>query len=474
MRILALDHGTKRIGVALSDETKTIAQPLEYILTEPFAAFLDRLKKLLVEKEVDLIIIGLPRNMDGSYGPAAQKVEAFVAVLRSAVTVPVKTLDERLTSAQANRILIQGGVRRDKRKEKVDKMAAAILLQSYLDAGRRSRLPVDKLKFKLTIAYDGTAYQGWQVQKIGTGVQEKIEAACQQIFPGVKRLHSSSRTDTGVHALGMVAHVEIPRAEFKMPDARLALALNACLPDDIRVLDAVRAPADFHARFDAIGKQYRYYVWNHHAMNPLLLPARLALSGEAGPGQNARGGEAVSGAARFQILRRHPRVRNEIQRPHPDPLRPQKIRPLIHLHHRGRRLSLQDVPRPCRHPGAGGPGQDSAGGRGRDFDEPRPPRGRHDRPGPRPGAAGGFLSAAQIPGPRPSPGAATPAWVSWLKLIKVTRQRDLPVPEDGHSPDAPSWGCSGARRFPGARLREPQHRDLPANEGKKPAPSPFH
>jgi putative Holliday junction resolvase len=133
MRILALDHGTKRIGVAVSDETKTIAQPLEYILAEPFADFLERLKKLLVEKEVDLILIGLPRNMDGSYGPAAQKVEAFVAVLRSAVIVPIKTWDERLTSSQANRILIQGNVRRDQRKEKVDKMAAAILLQSYLD-----------------------------------------------------------------------------------------------------------------------------------------------------------------------------------------------------------------------------------------------------------------------------------------------------------------------------------------------------
>ena len=131
-------------------------------------------------------------------------------------------------------------------------------------------MTVAPLKFKLTIAYDGTAYQGWQVQKIGTGVQEKIEAACHQLFPGVKRIHSSSRTDTGVHALGMVAHVEIHRAELKMPDARLALALNAFLPDDIRVLDAVRVPADFHARFDAIGKQYRYYVWNHHAMNPLL------------------------------------------------------------------------------------------------------------------------------------------------------------------------------------------------------------
>jgi putative holliday junction resolvase len=133
MRILALDHGTKRIGVAVSDETKTIAQPLEYIPAEPFADFLARLKKLLVEKEIDLVLIGLPRNMDGTYGPAAQKVQAFVAVLRSAITVPIKTWDERLTSSQANKILIQGRVRRDKRKEKVDKMAAAILLQSYLD-----------------------------------------------------------------------------------------------------------------------------------------------------------------------------------------------------------------------------------------------------------------------------------------------------------------------------------------------------
>jgi putative Holliday junction resolvase len=134
MRILALDHGTKRIGLAVSDELKMIAQPLEYILAEPFAPFLEQLKKILTEKEVDLILIGMPRNMDGSYGPAAQKVETFVAALKTAVTVPIKLWDERLTSSQANKILIQGGVRRDKRKEKVDKMAAAILLQSYLDA----------------------------------------------------------------------------------------------------------------------------------------------------------------------------------------------------------------------------------------------------------------------------------------------------------------------------------------------------
>lgn len=129
---------------------------------------------------------------------------------------------------------------------------------------------MDSLKFKLTIAYDGTAYQGWQVQKIGTGVQEKVEAVLAKYFPSAPRLHSSSRTDTGVHALGMMAHFEIPRAEFKMPIARLAIALNAFLPDDIRILSAKRAPEKFHARFDARGKQYRYFIWNHHAMNPLL------------------------------------------------------------------------------------------------------------------------------------------------------------------------------------------------------------
>jgi len=133
VRILALDHGTKRIGVAVSDELKMIAQPLEFIPAEPFADFLTRLKAILREKEVELILLGLPRNMDGTYGPAALKVQDFAAALRGALTIPIQTWDERLTSVQANRFLIQSGVRREKRKEKVDKMAAAILLQSYLD-----------------------------------------------------------------------------------------------------------------------------------------------------------------------------------------------------------------------------------------------------------------------------------------------------------------------------------------------------
>ena len=125
------------------------------------------------------------------------------------------------------------------------------------------------MKFKLTIAYDGTGYEGWQVQKTGTGVQEKIEDALAKLFPSRPRLHSSSRTDTGVHALGMVAHFEAPTEESKLSSRKLALALNAWLAQDIRIVSAARASESFHARFDAAGKQYRYRVWNHLVRSPL-------------------------------------------------------------------------------------------------------------------------------------------------------------------------------------------------------------
>ena len=125
-------------------------------------------------------------------------------------------------------------------------------------------------KLKLVVAYDGAAYSGWQVQKVGTGVQEKLEWALAQLFPSGPRAHSSSRTDTGVHALGMVVHFEIPAAELKMTPEKLRLAVNAHLPDDVRVMSAARCHRDFHARFDAAGKQYRYFIWNHHAHHPLL------------------------------------------------------------------------------------------------------------------------------------------------------------------------------------------------------------
>jgi len=133
MRIMALDHGTVRIGVAVSDELKMIALPLEFIPAEPLGGVFTRIGQLLQEKEVEQIVVGMPRNMDGTYGPAAEKVRGFVEQLRSITSVPIRLWDERLTSTQANRILIQGNVSRKNRKKVVDQTAAAILLQSYLD-----------------------------------------------------------------------------------------------------------------------------------------------------------------------------------------------------------------------------------------------------------------------------------------------------------------------------------------------------
>jgi tRNA pseudouridine38-40 synthase len=137
-------------------------------------------------------------------------------------------------------------------------------------AGLRQIADVDTVRLRLTIAYDGTRYEGWQVQKIGLGVQQKVEEALRKLFPSAPRVHSSSRTDSGVHALGLVAHFDLPRPECRIAMAKLPLALNAHLPQDIRVSAARRCAASFHARFGATGKQYRYFVWNHTVMNPLL------------------------------------------------------------------------------------------------------------------------------------------------------------------------------------------------------------
>lgn len=136
MRIVAIDHGTKRMGIAVSDELGMLAHPLEYVEAEPLAGALKRIEDLVVEKQAGLVLVGMPRNMDGSYGPAAAKVNEFVAELRKTISVPVKTWDERLTSVQANRFMREANVRQRDRKGRADQMAAAILLQSYLDSAQ--------------------------------------------------------------------------------------------------------------------------------------------------------------------------------------------------------------------------------------------------------------------------------------------------------------------------------------------------
>jgi putative holliday junction resolvase len=133
-RILAIDPGTKRIGVALSDEMGWIAQPLETFERRSITVDLKHIQQLVHDHEVGRMIIGMPYRLDGSVGPAAEQVEQFRAVLEGVLTIPVIPWDERLTSKSAEAMLIEANVSRKKRKGAVDRVAAAILLQSYLES----------------------------------------------------------------------------------------------------------------------------------------------------------------------------------------------------------------------------------------------------------------------------------------------------------------------------------------------------
>ena len=126
-------------------------------------------------------------------------------------------------------------------------------------------VPTERLK--LLIAYDGGPFRGWQSQATGDAVQDHIESAFRLILGIPIRVHGAGRTDAGVHALGQVAHVEVPRGS--LPLVRWALALNANLPAKIRVLRATRAPAAFHAQWNARGKLYTYRIWNDGSLLPL-------------------------------------------------------------------------------------------------------------------------------------------------------------------------------------------------------------
>ena len=137
MRIMALDVGTRRIGVAMSDELFLTAQGADTIYRNSLDADLGKIKKTAEENGVGEIVVGLPINMNGTYGPKAKEVLEFMSSLAKVTTIPVKTWDERLTTAQAQRTLIEADVSRAKRKHAIDKLAAQIILQSYLDSRKK-------------------------------------------------------------------------------------------------------------------------------------------------------------------------------------------------------------------------------------------------------------------------------------------------------------------------------------------------
>ncbi len=121
--------------------------------------------------------------------------------------------------------------------------------------------------FKLTVAYDGTAYVGWQRQAAGVSIQGCLEAALGDMAGAAVAVVGAGRTDAGVHALGQVAGV---RLDVGIDPAALARAVNARLPADIRVVDSAEAVEGFHARFDAVGKSYRYRLLHGPVMSPFL------------------------------------------------------------------------------------------------------------------------------------------------------------------------------------------------------------
>jgi putative Holliday junction resolvase len=137
VRILGLDMGTKRIGVAMSDELLLTAQGSETIERRSPLADIGRIAALVRDNGVSEVVVGLPLNMNGSEGPKAKEVAAFVGELSKAVDVPIKTWDERLTTAQVERVMLEADISRAKRKKNADKLAAQVILQSYLDSRKK-------------------------------------------------------------------------------------------------------------------------------------------------------------------------------------------------------------------------------------------------------------------------------------------------------------------------------------------------
>jgi putative Holliday junction resolvase len=140
MRILALDLGEARIGVALSDETATLASGLPTLRAVGSRQDASRVASLVREHAVQEVVVGMPLRLDGSLGPQAEKVQAFVERLRRSLRVPVALWDERLSSVAADELLAEAGVRRRARASRVDRAAATLILQGYLDSRKAGTL----------------------------------------------------------------------------------------------------------------------------------------------------------------------------------------------------------------------------------------------------------------------------------------------------------------------------------------------
>lgn len=135
--VLGIDVGDVRVGVAVSDPTALIASPRATLLRRDAGKMWRELAAIAAEHEVDRVVVGLPLQLNGSEGDAASKARAFAAELEEHLTVPIEWWDERFSTQAAERSLLEGDVRRNKRRQHIDAVAAALVLQSWLDSKRR-------------------------------------------------------------------------------------------------------------------------------------------------------------------------------------------------------------------------------------------------------------------------------------------------------------------------------------------------
>ncbi|PFA64500.1 Holliday junction resolvase RuvX [Bacillus sp. AFS015802] len=136
MRVMGLDVGSKTVGVAISDELGWTAQGIETIkIDEDQGVFrMDRIKELAEEYQVDTVVVGLPKNMNNTIGPRGEASKAYGELIQQELSLPIKYWDERLSTMAAERVLLEADVSRKKRKKVIDKMAAMMILQGYLDS----------------------------------------------------------------------------------------------------------------------------------------------------------------------------------------------------------------------------------------------------------------------------------------------------------------------------------------------------
>ena len=138
-KALGIDYGLKRIGLSLSDDTQTIAFPLKYILNDSLKKTISELKTVIEEENVGLLVIGMPIGLKGKKTEISTEIEKFIEILKESLKekiyegMAIAVYDERFSSAQAQRSLIEQNIKRNKRKEKIDSIASTFILQSYLD-----------------------------------------------------------------------------------------------------------------------------------------------------------------------------------------------------------------------------------------------------------------------------------------------------------------------------------------------------